>query len=340
MSKYLMITGSFPPQICGVGDYVGQFMQAADKSKWELFHSSNWRISTLFAKIKHINHSKCETIVMQYPTQGYGWSIVPHLICFYFSLFSKKKFVVVLHEFSQLSFKARWASSILLLANKIIFTNEFEKQYGHRHFLVPLKKCFVIKIISNIPVASEIKTWRQRHIDIAYFGHFRPRKGLEDFFEITSDIYNRRHNINICIIGQLLPEYKTYFDFLCHKYPNIRFEKHLNLSNCEVAEILNDTKIVFLPFPDGLSERRGSFLASISNGAIVVSYEGIFTTKQLKKIALFTTLAEAPQYILNILDSTTDKSYERIQLEYDNYLKNNIPKSWNSIVELYESIIA
>ena len=36
-------------------------------------------------------------------------------------------------------------------------------------------------------------------------------------------------------------------------------------SDSEVADILADTKIAYLPYPDGLSERRGSFLAFVRN---------------------------------------------------------------------------
>ncbi|WP_281511417.1 glycosyltransferase family 1 protein [Alistipes finegoldii] len=338
MAEYLMITGSFPPQVCGVGDYVGRFMEAADNSKWKLFHSLDWKLKTLAAKIRQISSSECPTIIMQYPTQGYGWSLVPHILCLYFSWFSRKKFIVVMHEFSQLSFKARLAGIMLMSANKIIFTNEFEKGYVHRRLCVPLKKCGVVKIISNISVAPKIKDWQDRHIDIAYFGHIRPNKGLEDFFRVADDIL-KKCKVKVCLIGQLLPEFATYFESLCRKYPDINIEIRHNLSDYEVADSLNDTKVAFLPFPDGLSERRGSFLAAISNGAVVVSYKGEFTTARLEEIAVLTLPCKASQCILDIIDTAFEDQYEQFRSECENYSRNDIPGSWQTVVEMYESII-
>lgn len=45
-----MITGSYPPDICGVGDYTACFLKVADRDKWSLYNSSVWKISTFFRK--------------------------------------------------------------------------------------------------------------------------------------------------------------------------------------------------------------------------------------------------------------------------------------------------
>lgn len=123
----LLITGSYPPDICGVGDYVYNVFNNADHSKWKLYYSKSWDISTFISKIREINNSGCKCIYMQYPTHGYGWSIVPQLLCLYFSLFTKKKFIVILHEFSQRKLKAKIATALFMFADRIIFTNKFSR---------------------------------------------------------------------------------------------------------------------------------------------------------------------------------------------------------------------
>ena len=93
-----MITGSYPPDICGVGDYTACFLKVADRDKWSLYNSSVWKISTFFQKKSDISKFQFSHIVIQYPTLGYGWNLLPQLLCIYYSLFTDKKVVVVLHE--------------------------------------------------------------------------------------------------------------------------------------------------------------------------------------------------------------------------------------------------
>lgn len=334
-----MITGSFPPDICGVGDYTSCIMEAANKTKWDLFYSDDWRLLGFFRKISLIDKYDAETIVMQYPTQGYKWSMLPQLICLYYSLLTHKKTAVVLHEFSQRTWKAKLATCFFRFADKIIFTNEYEQEYAHKYWNFPSKKSTVIKILSNIKAATNVKTWNERTIDLAYFGHLRPYKGLEDFFAVASKIHKSMDSIKIAVIGQILPEFETYFNSLLERHNLLDVDLQQNKTVDEVADLLNATKIVFLPFPDGMSERRGSFLAAISNGSLVVSYGGKFVTNDLRKIFVQTDCHNAPECIAQILQASNNKSYAEWQFKNRNYLQNNIPVSWQEIVILYEEFL-
>lgn len=335
MKKYLMITGSFPPDICGVGDYTAQFMNVANPNTWHLYKSSEWGIRKIFGIISAINKFKANRLVMQYPTQGYGWSLVPQIICLYYSFFSSKKFIVVLHEFSQRSFKAKLASIPLLLANHVILTTELERIYVRK---IMYRKYSVIHILSNIVSSKSKQTWGNRKFDMAYFGHIRPNKGLEDFFKVARDLCKLDKNINICIIGQLLPEFKSYFDTLLSVY-KLNIEIILNKPNDVVSDLLGNSKLTFLPFPDGISERRGSFLAAILNGSLVVSYNGRFVTKDLKKVYVATNLQNAVKDISVLLKETTNEQILEYQNKCNYYLQNILPSSWDKVVSLYENEI-
>ena len=78
MKKKLMITGSFPPDICGVGDYTSCFMSSHDTGieNWSLYYSKEWSLKLLKKKISVLNSYNTESIFLQYPTQGYGWSLL------------------------------------------------------------------------------------------------------------------------------------------------------------------------------------------------------------------------------------------------------------------------
>ena len=334
-----MITGSYPPDICGVGDYTACFLKVADRDKWSLYNSSVWKISTFFQKKSDISKFQFSHIVIQYPTLGYGWNLLPQLLCIYYSLFTDKKVVVVLHELSQRTLKAQLASLLFFISHKVILTSEYEKEYAHRYYKISLNRMGVVKIVSNIEACNVIKDWDCRSIDLCYFGLLRPEKGLEDFFVAALYLRKNRENARICLIGQILPEHKLYIDKLLNTYADARVEQIYNRENKEVASLLNESKVTFLPFPDGLSERRGSFLAAISNGTLVVSYEGSCTPQLLKTMYVKTSSSEAPKVILKEITEGNNSKLVKYQQKYIHYLQNGIPKYWKEVVELYEKIL-
>ena len=331
-----MITGSYPPNdICGVGDYTACFMSMTESNEWSLYYSNKWGLNELINKIKVINSYKSKYIIMQYPTQGYGWSILPQLLAIYYSFFTRKKFITVLHEFSQRTFKAKLATIPFLFSNRIIFTNKFEKDFANK--ILPCRKemYHIVKIFSNISSPSVINKYSNRDYDICYFGHIRPLKGLEDFVEVISNLNEKK----ILIVGQVLNEYKDYAKDIENKCMNNNVTIFYNKSIEEVSELLNNSKIVFLPFPDGVSERRGTLLASLSNGAAVFTYSGKYVTEGLLNTCFITKIEDAQNDILRFLETMNDEEYDNVQKKNKKYLETEIPHSWEDIVRMYENII-
>lgn len=323
----LIITGSYPPHICGVGDYTDRLMTTECAKTWQLYHSSDWSLSSLVKHIRAINKTQERTLNIQYPTQGYGWSLVPHLLSIYYSWFTRKRFSVTVHEQSQLSLKARWAQKIILLtANRIIFTNDFERTYAINKLPFVKKRSTVIKIFSNIAVANRIKAISERTIDVVNFGHIRPRKGLEQFIEV---IENTASPYKALIVGQVPEGYENYFNQIASRAQSANIDIRLNLSDVDVSELLNTTKVAYLPFPDGASERRGSLLASFSNGAVVATTIGKFTTIELQRA------------IVNIQDVPLDSLLKDTELlsskqsEALTFLNEQMPHNWNDIAQKY-----
>lgn len=323
----LIITGSYPPDICGVGDYTYKLKMADQDDQIHIYYSNKWSITSLYHHIREICKRKIDIINMQYPTQGYGWSIVPHLLCIYFSIFTSKKFSVTIHEQSQLSLKARIAQFfIILFANKIIFTNEFERLYAIKRYPGIKQRSQVIKIFSNISSASVINKIEDREYDIVNFGHIRPRKGLEKFIAEMSKISK---NYNIVIAGQIPFGYEEYFDKIKDNALRNNIKILTNLKDCDVSYLLNNTKLVYLPFPDGASERRGSLLASLANGAVVVSSKGAFTTEELYSAIIDSDNINFIK-ILQDIDLLKQKQGNGIK-----FLKENMPNGWNDVLYQY-----
>lgn len=331
-----LISGSYPPDICGVGDYSFCLMNNTNRHKWNLFYTSKWGIRFIKSIIKGINKTNPQTIILQYPTEGYGWSLTPQLLSIYYSLFTKKKFIVTLHEFANRTAKAKLATLLFLFSNKIIFTSSFEKEAALKLFPKLNTKIRVINIISNINPPTIMKSWDERNLDLVYFGHLRPNKGLEDFFYVADKLKSTQ--IKIGIIGQVLNQYENYFEDIKKQFPNLNISFFFNKKSNEVTEILNNSKICFLPFPDGLSERRGSFLAAISCGTYVISYNGPYITSPLKQIAKIVDIDSAKGTILHVKENMNNEIHKEYMTKCSSYLQENIPKDWTEIVNKYESI--
>jgi glycosyltransferase involved in cell wall biosynthesis len=105
-----------------------------------------------------------------------------------------------------------------------------------------------------------------RKFDLAYFGHIRPIKGIESFISISNSIGKTKKCV---MIGQTLNKFDSYLNELKSKSKNITYV--LNGSDFETAEYLSNCKLVYLPFPDGVSMRRGSLMAGALNGCIIVT---------------------------------------------------------------------
>lgn len=340
MNHILVITGSYPPEICGVGDYTKNLMTSATGNNWKLYHRGDWRLGMLFAIIKDINLSKPREIFMQYPTQGYGWSLVPQLLCLYYSLFSTIRFTVVLHEFSQLSKKAKLAARLLLAsANQIIFTNDFERIAATKFLQSVGARSRTVKIVSNISASENSMAPKDsRPLDLAYFGHVRPKKGIETFIETVREIRKTNSCLKIALIGQCPPGFENYTEQQLAICKSLRVDLMLDLPSDRVSQALSCVKVVYLPFPDGISERRGTALAAMANGALVLTTTGLHTTDELgQAVSLVSTevtpLAVALQ--LQEIIALPESAMQGLRSRAHAYLCQHIPQSWDDVAQSY-----
>ena len=139
-------------------------------------------------------------------------------------------------------------------------------------------------------------------------------------------------------MGQTQDEFSFYHKPLLETLLNSNITLLLNKSNQEVSDILSQTKIAYLPYPDGLTERRGSFLASLLHHCIIVTTKGNFTTQAQLSTFKFVNKEEALSKITEIISYPTEiinKQIEKINL----YISNQIPSSWEDVANEYQSII-
>src|SRR5690606_8148761 len=116
--RVLLVTGSFPPMRCGVGDYSYNLAETlADDPKIhvgvltsitggemdktdgiEIFPvTESWSLSEALKIIKIIWHWSPDIVHVQYPTQGYGKGLLPWVLPI-ISFLMGKKVVQTWHE--------------------------------------------------------------------------------------------------------------------------------------------------------------------------------------------------------------------------------------------------
>jgi glycosyltransferase involved in cell wall biosynthesis len=323
-----------------VGEYTRRVMETTTASNWTLYHRRDWRLRALPTIVREIDALGPREIFLQYPTHGYGWSLVPHLLCVYYSRFTRTRFTAVMHEYSQLSDKARWAARLILWsANRLIFTSEFERAAAAKASRSVAHRSRTIKIASNIAASPAAGAdTASRPLDLVYFGHIRPLKGLESFFEVVRQIRSTAGPMRIALIGQSPAGFERYARTVLSTCEDLGIETMLDLPADAVAQRLAQARIALLPFPDGVSERRGTALAAMANGALVLTAAGSHTPDELRRAVVVLPAAAAPAETarrVSELQAMPEPEWQIRRARAFEYLSRHIPTSWDDVARGY-----
>lgn len=339
--RVVMVTGAYPPDVCGVGDYTDRLMTHAP-ANWQLFVARDWSRRSAKDIVRRLFACRPDAVVIQYPTQGYGWSLVPHLLVLLGRATGRYRTALALHEFSSLSGKAQAALALAShAATQVIFTTEAERDRARAHRLfnrrVPTS---VIGILSNIPQDSNPPAFGDRGIDLAYFGHIRPNKGLEDFLDVMAAMRAAEPQVRIAVIGEIPAGYEAFGAMVAARCDAIGAELTLGLDDIAAGRALADVRLLYLPFHDGVSARRGSVLAGFGNGAIVATRIGAATPAALKDavVACAGTPADIP--ILREMLHLAPEPAARWQQAGSDYVATMLPRDWGDVASRYETALA
>lgn len=333
----VMVSGSFPPDVCGVGDYTGRLMEAAP-AHWTTFVQRDWSTSAMPAVLRRLLTLRPADVVIQYPTQGYGWSVVPHVVAIVGAVLRRYQTTFALHEFSSLSKKAQLALALVShVTARVIFTTEAERDRARRHPLFSRRvPTAVVGIISNIPLSDTWPRFGARAIDVAYFGHIRPNKGVEAFLDVVQVLRAERPDVRIAIVGEVPAGYEAFGEMVAARFAAIGGDLILGLDDQAAARMLRDIRVLYLPFPDGVSARRGTALAGMGNGAIVATRIGAATSQALRAAVI--PCDGTPRDVTVLIEALamSDEKAATFGAEGRRYITTTLPRDWSHVVALYE----
>jgi glycosyltransferase involved in cell wall biosynthesis len=216
--RILLISGSYPPEMCGVGDYtlhlacalakqsncIGilthQTLQISDTAVTQVHFAGGWQWWRLFSILANLRSWHPDIVHLQYPSLGYPRRVAPILLTLYLR-FMRVRLIITLHE------PLRWLSlpwflTFCMCANALVLVrhNYFEliprlyswmlKRKLHRLILnaSPLPTS-TLSNSQKVSLKNELLTDRKRLV--VYFGFIFPQKGIEILLDIIDPDHDR-----------------------------------------------------------------------------------------------------------------------------------------------------
>jgi len=332
--KIAIITGSYPPDVCGVSDYTERLEHHLRLIgiNVRIYTGRDWRLRYALKNSAELKRLGADIIHMQYPSTGYGWKLGPQLMAL------ARPMVVTLHEASQAHFLRRLALyPFSVRSQRFIFTNEYEQAYVQRFAPWLRDRSLLIPIGNNVPLVSSPN--EPLKSTITYFGLIRPEKGLEEVMELGRLLKAGSRHWKIRIIGKLMPGYEGYYEQLRLRAKDLPLDWRIGLDGNALSLELASSDIAYLPFPDGASERRSSLIALLANGSAIITTKGPHTPSLVQESVFF---ASSPSEALAYIDNLEHNPSRKILLQQRarNYAKKF---EWQNIalqhVSIYESVL-
>jgi glycosyltransferase involved in cell wall biosynthesis len=253
----------------------------------------------------------------------------------------------------------RWWAVLALArrASGVIVTNREDQLALERHRLVP--RPVVIPIGSNItpapPPGYQRAAWRERwgvgadETLLGYFGFLNESKGGEDLIHMMDKL--RERPIRLMMIGGRTgssdPSNQAYADGIDALISRLGLGERIIWTGytapAEVSANLLATDICLLPYRDGVSFRRGSFMAALAHGLPIITTTPAVELPELRhRENIYLTPPAAPEALVAAVTA----------LQRDNRLREELARGahtlagrfrWGSIadstVELFGELI-
>lgn len=300
-----LVSGAFPPDRCGIGDYTdclarnlaqlgvevhiitsscSQSQPPADLQVHRVV--SRWNavgISGLLAALHRIN---ARIVHIQYPSIAFRRTVSLALLPVLLRL-SGRRVIVTLHEYAIAGLISRLRQLLMAAAShEVIATNPEDCSRLRRILFWKKRRVHQICIGANIEPGVSIEQFNRESrrrtfganrdsLVICFFGNIYPAKGIEDLVDAFGIVNKDVPNSRLVIIGSCDPANTLFSSLLRRKIIDAGLVDKVYVSGFlpkeEVSELLLASDLCVLPFRDGISLRRGSFLAAVKHGLPVIT---------------------------------------------------------------------
>jgi glycosyltransferase involved in cell wall biosynthesis len=296
--RVLLVSGSFPPMMCGVGDYTANLAKALERRgdlsvavltdvaatpvpadfSFEVFPVvDGWEVRDLLSIATVIRQWRPNLVHVQYPTQGYGPKRLPWLLPAILRLVNVPV-VQTWHEYHMERVKRNLINAVL--GGGLIAVRPKYKETMPPWFRWLTQR----KLFAFIPNGSAIPQIRLSELErenvhlrfaplstglIVYFGFVYPPKGVDLLFEMADP--SLHHLVLMCELNRKDEYHNTLFDRL-NREPwigNVTVTGFLPSE--DVARILGSADAVVLPFREGGGIWNTSIHAAVAQGSFVLT---------------------------------------------------------------------
>ncbi len=280
--KVALLCGPCPAGACGVGDYTECLAGALNQKGVEarIISSNESNLLGAIKRFERLGKAKFDVVHIQYPTVGFGWALTAQALALV------RQCVITIHEASGTHILRKIGLlPFSVRPRRLVFPSEYERQFATKWVPWISRVSCVVPIPSNIPAFEGSSN---RNLDeILYFGLIMPKKGLESVLALGELIKASGLSFRIRIMGSFSTRHKAYYEKLKSITSTLPIIWDNGLSEEQVAKKMAACSIAYLPYPDGVSERRASFKAAVLNGMTVITTRGQHTPSGFDSLVSF-----------------------------------------------------
>jgi glycosyltransferase involved in cell wall biosynthesis len=332
--RIVMMTGSYPPDACGVGGYTARLTQELRTlgAHVDVYNQGPWGLGEASRIAREIRERHPDVTHIQYPTVGFNRSLGPQL-----TALKLDRVVTTIHEVSQVHWLRRVSLYPFSLGSRaLLFSNQFDRDYAAKFAPWIAGKTHLVPLGSSIPQFTS-RSERDPH-DIICFGLIRPQKGVEEFIQAAAESKRRGLPFTFTLIGMQDPRFADYFKSLLKSAEGLSVRWEMGLDDAAVASRLSRAAFAYMAYPDGATERRTSMIALLAQGLAVVTTASAMTPDIFKtEMTIASSPADAVEKIAKLAIEPT-----ALQATVEKGLTLACRFEWPAIarrhLEIYESI--
>jgi glycosyltransferase involved in cell wall biosynthesis len=291
--RVLLVTGSLPPLLCGVGDYTDLLTRSleavpglevcvltstgahSEKTGARCIKAvmPDWAFFRIPTVLSFIRKWKPDIVHFQYPTLGYGACWMPYFL----PAIVRTLGIKVVQTWHEPPSRFRYIPNAIVRDSLITVEPNYIAGVRKRYsWLIRRKKLRFIPLCSNIPrvniSSAERSAIRRQFVAdqmrmIVFFGFLYPTKRAEVLFEVADP---KRDALVFISSLQEGDPYHARIQESLNKWPG-RATVTGPLPPIDVAKTLSAADVAIFPFAEGVHRRNGSFLAAQCQGTFTIT---------------------------------------------------------------------